>query len=104
MASYMFECADCEIGVRVSRPIDDRDVPPTEEEYAICGCPEGKSPNWRRVYEAAGIMVNSYLDGQSRGDTYNKLKEAAKLEADSMNLPPAKRTEHNKAIKELKKL
>lgn len=100
MPTYYWVCAECEIGCEISRSIADRNTPP-EGEDDVCLC---EKPSWKRVYEAPMVLRASYLDGQSRGDTYNKLKEASRLERESMELPPEKRGDHRRAIKELKKL
>lgn len=98
MPTYTWECAECEIGLQVSSSIADRDTPPTEGE---CLC---TTPNWRRVMEAPMVLRASYLDGQGRGDNWQRLKEANRLEREAASLPAEKRGDHQKAIKELKKL
>ena len=100
MATYLYQCAECEVAVRVTRMIADRDNPPTEEEgTCVCGGSEG--PQWRRVFEAAGTMTHSYLDGRKRGGAYEKLREATKLEREAFATPPEKRGD---LIREVKKL
>ena len=65
-------------------------------------CPECEGVGTRTI-SVPNAMVASYPDGRKRGDTYQKLKEASKLESERMNLPPDKRGDINKQIKELKK-
>lgn len=98
---YLWKCPECEIYVRVNRRIADRDVPPTKEECEDCLC-DSESSDWHRVFESPMVMRVSYHDGKDRGDDWNRLKEANRLERESLRLPHDKRGEHRKEIKKLR--
>ena len=57
----------------------------------------------RRTLSAPAIMSAAYPDGRKRGDTYQKLKEAAKLEVEASSMQHDKRGDIKREIKELKK-
>jgi len=60
-----------------------------------------------RVPSAPNVLRATYPDGKvggRRGENFRKLREASKLECEMMNLPPEKRGEHRKAIRELKEV
>ena len=97
MASYLWECEHCEIAARVDRSISDRDkVPSTDEATCLC-----ETPEWTRVFEAAGITRATYVAGTKRKG-FAELKEAAMLEVKAANLPPSERGEISKEIRRLR--
>lgn len=58
-----------------------------------------------RVFAAANVVGKaSYLDGQSRGQGYENLKQVAKLEKQAANLPVEERKEIKREVDKLKKL
>lgn len=99
---YLWQCEECGVGMRVSRRIDDRDIPPREDE-GDCLC-EGETSTWKRVFESPMVMRASYHDGKDRGDDWRKLKEVNRLERESLKLPHDKRGDFRKEIKKLRSI
>lgn len=88
-------CSECGLTYTMIVKREKRDDP--------SNCPECMKMSGSRTISAPALMTASYPDGRKRGDTYQKLKEAAKLEAESMNVPVSQRGEYKKMISELKK-
>jgi hypothetical protein len=98
LRTYIYECLECDDG-RFNRTVR---YPKRDDQC----CKYCNSPLTRRP---SGAIMNtrtsrSFVDGTDRGDTYKKCKEAGKIEADSYDLPPEKRGEHNKEIRKLKEV
>ena len=98
MPTYDYRCDNCEIVIEEFRKYEDRDTP---AECMMCKGPMNKT--WVTM---PGITRASYIDSgkTSRAKDLHDLKEVAKLEVQKANLPPDKRGEINKEIKERSKL
>jgi len=77
---------------------------PRSEDSGVRECPECGGLGLKVFRSVPNSMFTAMPDGTDRGDTYRKIKEAAKLETEMYNLPREKRGEHQKQIKELKKV
>lgn len=87
-------CQDCDL---VTDIIIDRD-----EQGGTWGCPECGGA-MSKTLSAPNITRASYVDGTKRKG-FEDMKQAVRVEREMMDLPPEKRSEHKKAIKELKKI
>lgn len=95
---YIYECEKCESG-RFERLVK---YPERDEQLCSeCCTLLIRRPNTCTMNTRTS---RTFVDGTDRGDTYKKCKEAGKLEAESYNLPPEKRAEHNAEIRKLKKV
>ena len=94
MPNYEFQCFECELLTVEFRKYEDRDVVGACD---VCG----GAP--RRVYRTAPAgMFTALPDGTKRNEGYQRLKEVAKLEKESANTRPERRTEINKEITKLR--
>lgn len=88
-------CAGCD---HVYAVLSHRDERNEKSTCPTCG-QEGE-----RTMSVPVPLRKSFRDGHKRGETYERLKRAVKIEKEMANLPHDKRAEHKKEIKELKKL
>jgi len=89
-----FECSAC--GTRFDRIV--RRSEDNGETTCECG---GTA---KKILSIPKGMHTAMQDGVDRGDAYRKLKEAARLDKEMVNLPHDQRGDHQKQIAELKKL
>lgn len=59
-----------------------------------------------RIYEPVSVMQVASPDGYGKkhDSSYQKMKEAAKLDVERASLPPSKRGDINRAIKQLRQV
>jgi hypothetical protein len=94
MPNYDIECADCQTISVEFRKYEDRDKP------GVCNMCLGPT---NKVYRTAPAgMFTALPDGTKRDEGYQRLKEVAKLEKESANTRPEKRTAINKEIGKLR--
>lgn len=99
MPTYVWECGDCGVTTDVVASISARDEVPFER-CGGCG-----SHELRRKMMAPSVMGTAIPDGFQRKDSsYQKLKEAARLDVARASMPHDKRGDIDKEIKSLKKL
>ena len=94
--SWITRDFECEAGHRFDRLV--RRSEDNGESVCECGALAIK------VVSLPNSMHTAMHDGVDRGDAYRKLKEAAQLDREMVNLPHEKRGDHAKKIRELKKL
>ena len=92
--SIDIRCEDCDL---VTDILIDRD-----EQNGTWGCPECSGP-MTKTLSAPNITRASYVDGHKRKG-FQEMKEAARIERQMLDLPPAQRGDATRAIKELKKI
>lgn len=99
MPNYNYECKSCEIVWEEFSSYEDREGP---KHCSMCNELTGKKV-WVRM---PGITRASYIDSNktARARELEPLKQAAKLEAESFNVPIEQRGEIKKEIKKLKSL
>ena len=88
-------CTACSTVYDVLKRRSERDEP---SECPSCGGSGGRIPS------APLPLRRSYHMGKDRGDGWNKMKEAAKLEKEAANLAPDKRKEIASTINDLRKV
>lgn len=74
------------------------------EDTGVRDCPECGSEAIKVFRTVPNGMFRALPDGTDRGDVYRKLKEADRINREMVKLPHDQRGEHQKQIKELKKI
>jgi putative FmdB family regulatory protein len=98
LKSYDFRCQECGFSFWTTMESG------SASWEASWECPECQKPTVKRVPSAPNLMQRALPDGVKRGGGYQELKEAAKLEKESMDLPWQQRAEIRKEIKKLQEV
>lgn len=97
MPTYTYTCSTCSHAEDINLSYDSRDEART--------CSSCSSPDVVREFPAPAVMGTAIPDhvGRKSDSTYQKLKEASKLEVAAAGMPREKRGDINKAIRNLKR-